>query len=53
MNEVIRDRAVVCNVGYHLVWSVKYKRKVLVGKIESSLLEFLRGIAEEIGECLI
>jgi putative transposase len=49
MNKVIRDRTVVYNVGYHLVWSVKYRRKVLAGKIEDSLLKLLQEIACEKG----
>ena len=45
MNKVIRDRTVVYNVGYHLVWLVKYRRKVFVGRIEVSLLKLLHEIA--------
>jgi putative transposase len=36
-------------MGYHIVWSVKYRRKILVGQIESSLKDILHGIAEEKG----
>jgi len=49
MKSLIRDRTVVYNVGYHIVWSVKYRRRVLVGKIERSLLELLHEIAREKG----
>lgn len=49
MNKVVYDRTVVYNVGYHLVWSVKYRRKVLVGEIETSLIELLFEVAREKG----
>lgn len=49
MKNLIKDRTVVYNVGYHMVWSVKYRRNVLVGSIESSLVEFLHRIACEKG----
>ncbi len=45
MKNLIRDRTVVYNVGYHMVWSVKYRRKVLVGTIETSLREFLHEVS--------
>ena len=41
------DRTVVYNMGYHIVWSVKYRKEVLVGKIETSLKEILIEIANE------
>lgn len=49
MNKVVRDRTVVYNVGYHLVWSVKYRRKALVGKIEKSLLVLLHEVSLDKG----
>ena len=49
MKILIHDRTVVYNVGYHLVWSVKYRRKVLVGRIETSLQSFLYEIAASKG----
>ena len=36
----------VVNIGYHIVWCPKYRRKVLTGKIESRLKEILPQIAE-------
>ena len=42
----------VVNIGYHIVWCPKYRRKVLTGKIESRLKEILPQIAEDM-ECII
>ena len=42
----------VVNIGYHLVWCPKYRRKVLQGKVETRLKEVLPEIAEEM-ECVI
>ena len=39
----------VYNIGYHLVWCPKYRRKVLVGDVEKRLRELLYKKAEEIG----
>jgi putative transposase len=39
----------VYNIGYHLVWCPKYRRKVLVGAVENRLKELLHKKAEEIG----
>jgi len=41
MNNLVHDRTVVYNIGYHIVWSVKYRRKVLIDKVEQSLKEIL------------
>jgi len=38
----------VFNVGYHLIWCPKYRRKVLIGDIESRLKELLLLKAQEI-----
>ena len=42
-------RGYVYSIQYHMVWCVKYRRKILVEKIEKDLKEILRNIAEEIG----
>ena len=42
----------VVNIGYHIVWCPKYRRKVLTGKIEFRLKEILPQIAEDM-ECII
>lgn len=44
---LIHDRTVVYNMCYHIVWSVKYRKKVLLGNIETSLKEILFEIANE------
>ena len=43
---LIHYRTSVCNINYHMVWSVKYRRKILTPEIE----EFLRKTAYEIAE---
>ncbi len=36
-------------MGYHFVWCPKYRRKVLVGKVESRLKDLIKEKAKEIG----
>jgi putative transposase len=38
----------VYNIGYHLIWCPKYRRKVLVGDVETRLRELLNEKAKEI-----
>lgn len=45
----IHARTCVYNVHYHIVWCVKYRRKVLTPEIETSLQELLKSIGEENG----
>ncbi|NLJ81285.1 MAG: IS200/IS605 family transposase [Firmicutes bacterium] len=40
-------RTCVYNVNYHIVWSVKYRRKVLTDEVEEYLKKTFHGIAEE------
>lgn len=42
-------RTCVYNVNYHIVWSVKYRRKVLTCEIEKYLKELFQEIAKEKG----
>ena len=49
MKNLIHDRTVVYNVGYHIVWSVKYRRSVLCGEIAKSLKHILLEICSEKG----
>ena len=42
------SKTCVCNIGYHLIWCTKYRRKVLSPKIELRLKELIRKKAEEI-----
>jgi len=39
----------VYNIGYHIIWCPKYRRKVLTGEIEVRLGQLLLKKAEEIG----
>ncbi len=39
----------VYNIGYHLIWCPKYRRKVLVGEVAERLKELLFQKAQEIG----
>lgn len=39
----------MCNINYHVVWVVKYRRKILVPEIEQFLKELVQQIAEEKG----
>lgn len=52
---LIHGRTCVYNVNYHLVWSVKYRRKVLTAEVEDYFKEVIQDIAEEkefvIAEC--
>ena len=45
----IHARTAVYNVNYHFVWCVKYRRKVLVDKVEDRLRDILQNIAVEKG----
>jgi len=38
----------VYNIGYHIIWCPKYKRKVLVGEVEKRLRELIQRKAGEI-----
>lgn len=42
------SKTCVYNLGYHLIWCTKYRRKVLSPKIELRLKELIRQKAEEI-----
>ena len=46
---IIKARTCLYNINYHMVWSVKYRRKVLNEKIEARLKEILLETAEEKG----
>ena len=53
-NEWKSVRTCVYNVGYHLVWSTKYRRQVIKGDVEKRIKEIFHEVAEqydlEIGE---
>ena len=46
---LIHYRTCVCNINYHLVWLVKYRRKILKPEIEEYLQELVQQIAENKG----
>ena len=39
---LIHYRTCVCNINYHMVWSVKYRRKILNAEVEAYLQEAFR-----------
>ncbi|WP_107995726.1 IS200/IS605 family transposase [Trichococcus paludicola] len=49
MVEVKHGRGYVYSLQFHLVWCVKYRRKVLVNQIEQSLKQIVREICAEQG----
>ena len=49
MGELRHGRTCVFNVNYHIVWSTKYRRKVLTSNIEKRLKEILINVGKEKG----
>ena len=47
--KLIHYRTSVCNINYHMVWSVKYRRKVLSTDVEKYLKELAQQIAMDKG----
>jgi putative transposase len=43
----VSGRTCVYNIGYHIVWSTKYRRKVIEGDIEIRLKSLFQEIADE------
>nr|WP_294667207.1 transposase [uncultured Blautia sp.] len=46
---LIHYRTCVCNINYHMVWSVKYRQKILNQEIEEYLQELVQQIVEDKG----
>ena len=46
---LVHYRTCVCNINYHIVWSVKYRRKVLSQDVEAYLKDIIQLIAEDKG----
>ena len=46
---LIYSRTCVYNINYHVVWSVKYRRKILSAEIEIYLKELVQKIASDKG----
>ena len=49
MGELRHGRTCVFNINYHIVWSTKYRRKVLTSEIETRLKDILVNVAQEKG----
>lgn len=47
--DVVSGRGYVYSIQYHIVWCVKYRHKVLEGRVEQRLIELLKQIAEDNG----
>ncbi|MES2805530.1 MAG: IS200/IS605 family transposase, partial [Bacteroidota bacterium] len=45
----VSKRTCVYNIGYHIVWSTKYRRNVLSGAVEKRLKELFQEIAIDFG----
>ena len=48
-DNLIHYRTSVCNINYHVVWSVKYRRKVITPEIEAFLKDLSHTIAADKG----
>ena len=48
-DNLVHYRTSVCNINYHVVWSVKYRRKILSEEVELYLKELVRQIATDKG----
>ncbi|MBQ1295771.1 MAG: IS200/IS605 family transposase, partial [Clostridiales bacterium] len=46
---LVHYRTSVCNINYHVVWSVKYRRKILSEDVELYLKELVQQIAADKG----
>ena len=45
--EITHGRGYVYSIQYHIVWCVKYRKKILTPKIENKLIEILNKIAND------
>ena len=48
-NNLTHARTCVYNINYHIVWSVKYRRKVITPEIEAYMKELVQQIATDKG----
>ena len=53
MSDYIHARTCVYNINYHIIWCVKYRRKVLNAEIADTLTRILKGIGNEKGFCVV
>ena len=49
MKKLKHNTTSVANINYHIIWCPKYRRKILVGSVETRLKEILLEVAEECG----
>ena len=49
MKNLKHNTTSVVNINYHIIWCPKYRRKALVGEVETRLKELLPELAEESG----
>lgn len=47
MDNLVHGRTVVYNVNYHIVWSTKYRKPVLVGNTEKAIRDIFINIARD------
>ena len=48
-NNLTYYRTSVCNINYHVVWCVKYRKKILTADVEAYLKTITHGIARDKG----
>ena len=48
-DNLVHYRTSVCNINYHVVWSVKYRRKILSDDVELYLKDLVQQIAADKG----
>jgi putative transposase len=48
-NKYTHARTCVYNINYHIVWCIKYRRKVLSADISNRLIELLKAVGNEKG----
>ena len=53
MDKYVYYRTCVCNINYHIIWCVKYRKKVLTAGIARELCDILRDVASECGFTIV
>lgn len=48
-DNLVHGRTTVYNINYHIVWSVKYRRKVITPEVEAYMRELIQQIASDKG----
>lgn len=52
-NRWIHSKKAVYNIGYHLIWCPKFRRKIIFGNLEKRLKEIILNKANEIGVSVV